>query len=219
MDNISVGIYDEHNLMQQGISSLLGDIKGIKILATCAEKAQLTETLRSSPVNVLIFNIHILSTPVLNLITQLSISFPKMKILVISILNTEEVILKSIKAGAKGFLSKESDKSELVEAIYTLRNGHDYYSKPITNLLLNKYINKIKSNDKEQRSDIQSLSSRQVEILKLWGDGFGNKDIADKLFISVRTVESHKNHIMQKLNLKTTIDMVKFAIKNNLIEI
>jgi DNA-binding NarL/FixJ family response regulator len=219
MDSISVGIYDEHNLMQQGISSLLADIEEIKIVITCTEKIKLLEVLRSSPVNVLIFNIHNLSTPVLNLITQLGISVPKMKILVLSILNTDDVILKSIKAGAKGFLSKESDKNELIEAIYTLRNGHDYYSKSITHILLNKYISKIKSNDQDQSVDIQSLSSRQVEILKFWGEGFTNKDIADKLFISIRTVESHKNHIMQKLNLKTSIDMVKFAIKNNLIEI
>jgi DNA-binding NarL/FixJ family response regulator len=219
MDYISVGIYDEHNLMQQGISSLLAEVEDIRIVISCAEKIKLLEVSRSSPVNILIFNIHILSTPVLNLITQLGISLPNMKILVISILNTDDVILKSIKAGAKGFLSKESDKNELIEAIYTLRNGHDYYSKSITHILLNKYISKIKSDDNDQTVNIQNLSSRQVEILKFWGEGFTNKDIADKLFISIRTVESHKNHIMQKLNLKTNIDMVKFAIKNNLIEI
>ena len=65
----------------------------------------------------------------------------------------------------------------------------------------------------------KNLSARQVEILKLWGENYTNKEIADKLFISLRTVETHKNHIMQKLNLKTTVDMVKFAIRNNLIEI
>ena len=68
-------------------------------------------------------------------------------------------------------------------------------------------------------SGVNGLSSREVEILKLWGNNYSNKKIAEKLFISVRTVESHKNHIMQKLNLKTNIDMIKFGIKNNLIEI
>ncbi|MDP3914625.1 MAG: helix-turn-helix transcriptional regulator, partial [Bacteroidota bacterium] len=70
-----------------------------------------------------------------------------------------------------------------------------------------------------QNTDIASLSSRQIEILKLWGESYTNQEIADRFFISVRTVESHKNHIMQKLNLKSTVDMVKFAIKNNIIEI
>ncbi|MBN2786833.1 MAG: response regulator transcription factor, partial [Paludibacteraceae bacterium] len=73
--------------------------------------------------------------------------------------------------------------------------------------------------DKMLEAGIENLSSRQVEILKLWGNNFSNKEIAEKLFISVRTVESHKNHIMQKLNFKTTVDMIKFGIKNNLIEI
>ena len=71
----------------------------------------------------------------------------------------------------------------------------------------------------ENISNIKNLSTREIEIIKLWGNSQTNKEIADKLFISVRTVESHKNHIMQKLNLKTAVDLVKFAIKNSIIEI
>ena len=70
-----------------------------------------------------------------------------------------------------------------------------------------------------QTPGVEALSSRQIEILKLWGSNKSNKEIADELYLSVRTVESHKNHIMQKLNLKTTVDMIKFGIKNNLIEL
>jgi two-component system response regulator NreC len=100
-----------------------------------------------------------------------------------------------------------------------LRNGHDYYSKSITSLLLNRYITSLKADEISQNTDINNLSTRQIEILKLWGENYSNQEIADRFFISVRTVESHKNHIMQKLNLKSTVDMVKFAIKNNIIEI
>jgi DNA-binding NarL/FixJ family response regulator len=219
MDKIIVGIYDEHSLVQQGISSLIGDVEDIRLTLMCSEKSQLDEALKTSSLHVLIINMHEMTTSVLNHITQLSIKYPRMKILIISIQGSEDVILKTIKAGAKGFLSKECGKNDLIEAIYTLRNGHDYYSKSITALLLNKYITKIKSDDNENAYDMQNLSSRQIEILKLWGDGLSNQDIADRLFISIRTVETHKNHIMQKLNLKTTVDMVKFAIKNNLIKI
>jgi two-component system response regulator NreC len=84
-------------------------------------------------------------------------------------------------------------------------------------LLLNKYVSRLKSDD--ERSDIRSLSNREIEIMKMWGNSFTNKEIADKLFLSVRTVETHKNHIMQKLNLKTSVDMVKFAIRNNIIDL
>jgi len=100
-----------------------------------------------------------------------------------------------------------------------LRNGHDFYSASITHLLLNRYISSLKSDEQHQRTETANLSSRQIEILKLWGESCTNQEIADHFFISVRTVESHKNHIMQKLNLKSTVDMIKFAIKNNIIEI
>ena len=71
----------------------------------------------------------------------------------------------------------------------------------------------------EFNDDSSALSSRQIEILKLWGDGLTNQEIADRLFISVRTVETHKNHIMQKLNLKSSVDLMKFAIRNNIITV
>jgi two-component system response regulator NreC len=131
--------------------------------------------------------------------------------------NDEEAVLRTIKAGAKGFLAKDTTRDELVEAIYTLRSGYDFFSNSITVLLLNKYIKKLKTDD--ERPDISSLSSREIEIMTMWGNSFTNKEIADKLFLSVRTVETHKNHIMQKLNLKTSVDLVKFAIRNNIIEL
>ncbi|MBN2611222.1 MAG: response regulator transcription factor [Bacteroidales bacterium] len=219
MDKISIGIYDEHKLVQQGISSLLADVEDIEIVLKADEKAKLVESLKAINVNILIINVHILNTIVLNLLSQLSISFPRVRILVLSVHNDEEFILKIIRSGAKGFLDKDTDRRELIEAIYTIRSGYDFYSKSITHLLVNKYITKLKSEDGDFSANIKNLSLREIEILKLWGKSHSNKEIADRLFISVRTVESHKNHIMQKLNLKTIVDLVKFAIKNNLIEI
>ena len=90
-------------------------------------------------------------------------------------------------------------------------------------VLVNKYVDGVVAGDKRKdgkaEPDIDMLSSRQIEILKLWGSNMSNKDIADKLFLSVRTVESHKNHIMQKLNLKTTVDIIRFGIRNNIIDL
>jgi len=216
---ISVGIYDEHKISQEGIGFLLKNIEDIEVAVTISERGNLNEKLKSATVHILIMNIHTFNTQTTNLISQLTINFPRIRILALSVHNEEDSILKSIKAGAKGFLSKDTDKNELVEAIYTLRNGHDYFSKSITHLLLNKYINNLKAEDGFSVTSIQNLSSRELEILKFWGNSFSNQEIADKLFISVRTVQSHKNHIMQKLNLKTIVDLVKFGIKNNLIEI
>lgn len=219
MNRINVGIFDEHRLAQEGISNLLSNNKEIEVLLHASTRDELLKSLASSTIHILIVNIHRVNTPLLNLLMQISINFPKVKTLIASVHDEEDTILKIIKAGAKGFLAKDSGYRELVEAIFTLRNGHDYYSETITHLLLKKYISKIQNESTEGYSKMNTLSSREVEIIQLWGNSFTNKEIAEKLFISVRTVESHKNHIMQKLNMKTAVDLVKFAIKNNLIEI
>lgn len=216
---IDIAIFDEHKLVLEGLSGLFSGISDFRVVLQCDDRSVLTEKLKAMQVHVLLLNMHDISVRNINLIVQLNISNPKLKILVISVIDSEEIVLKTIKAGAKGFLGKDSDRNSLMEAIYTLRNGHDYYSQSITHLLLNRYISSLKSDDLSQNANLESLSSRQVEILKLWGESYTNQEIADKFFISVRTVESHKNHIMQKLNLKSTVDMVKFAIKNNIIEI
>ena len=216
---INVGIYNEHKLALEGITQLVQNYSEFNVVVACENKSVLLDKLKLFQVNVLLLSLQDVSVKNTNFIVQLSISFPKVKILIVSTFNSEDMILKTVKAGAKGFLGKESDASDMVEAIYTLRNGYDYYSKSITDLLLSRYVNTLNSAEGYQNEAFESLSSRQIEILKMWGESHSNQEIADKLFISVRTVESHKNHIMQKLNLKSTVDLVKFAIKNNIIEI
>ncbi|HET6557523.1 MAG TPA: response regulator transcription factor [Prolixibacteraceae bacterium] len=216
---IDIVLFDEHRLALEGLSGLLSGVSDFRVVLSCDDRAVLTQKMKLLQAHVLILNMHDLSVRNLNLIVQLTITNPKLKILIVSVIDSEEIVLKTIKAGAKGFLGRDSDRNSLLEAVYTLRNGHDYFSQSITHLLLNRYISSLKADEMSQNADLNSLSARQVEILKLWGESYSNQEIADRFFISVRTVESHKNHIMQKLNLKSTVDMVKFAIKNNIIEI
>ena len=219
MTQISIGIFDERKIVQEGITSLFDNVEDIKVELEINDKDNLVNNFKLKTINILIINLHEFNTRMQNRLMQLIIKYPRLKILILSMHNDEDIILKSIRAGAKGFLAKETDKDELVKAIYTLRSGHDYFSDSITHILLKKYINRIKTTEDDPANVISKLSSREIEILKLWGNSYTNKDIAEKLFISVRTVESHKNHIMQKLNMRTTVDLIKFAIKNNIIEI
>lgn len=216
-NKILVGIYDEHAILREGVVNLLKDNQDIEVVLKASNKEDLIKTIPNYIMHILIVNVQLLLPPMQNLLVQIGSQFPKIRILAMSVHDDEEVVLRTIKAGAKGFLAKDTEPGDLIEAIFTLRNGFDYYSNSITHILVNKYINKLKTND--GLFDAKNLSSRETEILKMWGNSFTNKEIADKLFISVRTVESHKNHIMQKLNLKTTVDLVKFAIKNNIIEV
>lgn len=216
---IDIAIFDEHNLILQGISSLLSGISDFRVVLACNNRNQLAGKLKARRVHILIFNLNDVSVRNLNLIVQLRITDPNLKILVLSSVEGEEVILKTMKAGAKGFLGKDTTLNDMAEAIYALRNGHDYFSNPLTHILLNRYISKLNEPGNITTTGIEQLSARQVEILRLWGESYSNQEIAEKLFISIRTVETHKNHIMQKLNLKNTVDMVKFAIKCNIIDV
>jgi DNA-binding NarL/FixJ family response regulator len=190
MNKILLGIYDEHRLTQEGIRSLLREIEEVEITLAADTRMQLMESLKLTPPHLLILNLHEPNAPILNLITQIALQHPKVKILIISVLDSEDVVLKTIKAGAKGFLSKDTDKNELIEAIFTLRSGYDYFSKSITHILLNKYLHKLKTD--ENAEGINTLSSREIEVMKLWGKSMTNMEIADKLFLSVRTIETHK---------------------------
>jgi DNA-binding NarL/FixJ family response regulator len=219
MSSVSIGICDENRIFLAGMASLLANTEGVKVELLCPNQSTLLEMLKAMPVNVLIINMHSVDGPVVDLLKKIQQSYPKVKTLVVSVHNTEEMVLKTIKAGANGFLANDAEKDDLLEAIYTIRNGFDYFSKSIAHILVNRYVDGIKNDDKSLRPNMQNLSARQIEILKLWGANYSNKEIAEKLFISLRTVETHKNHIMQKFNLKTTVDMVKFGIRNKLIDI
>jgi len=216
-DTIRLGIYDEHRILQEGLTILLQQNPEFGVVLKADQPEQLTESLKATRVHVLLINMHQCDNRIISLISQVSGCCPSTRVLVISTSNDEDTILKTIKAGAKGYLAKDTDPGSLTEAIYTLRNGHDYFSHSITMLLLNKYITRLKGG--EDAPAIKTLSLRETEIMKMWGNGMTNKEIADRLFLSQRTVETHKNHIMQKLNLKTSVDMVKFAIRNNIIEL
>lgn len=220
---IYTGIFNKHKLLLQCLENYLSSTDEIKNVLSVMDKDTLMEKMQGRIVNVLIVNFFEITHNDLDLIISLRMKFPKTAILVMAESQREDIVIKTIKAGAKGFLTIDSEASDLIQAIYTIRGGHDFYSESITHILLQRYINTMSPNSTAENDDYDdtsaTLSSRQIEILKLWGDGLTNQEIADSLFISVRTVETHKNHIMQKLNLKSSVDLMKFAIRNNIITI
>ncbi len=220
---IYTAIFNRHKLLVQCIENYLASCDDIKNVLSATDKDVLIEKMKDRIINVLIIGYYEITHNDLDMIITLRMKYPKSAILVVAGSQKEDIVIKTIKAGAKGFLTMDSEASQLVQAIYTIRGGHDFYSDSITHILLQRYLNTMNPNQPsdqdEYNDDSAALSSRQIEILKLWGDGMTNQEIADKLFISVRTVETHKNHIMQKLNLKSSVDLMKFAIRNNIISI
>ena len=216
---IRVAVVDKHPVVCDAIKALLLGAEDIEVTKSCSTTNEFIRLHVNDNVHVVLAIFYTADQQNVENIKLLSNRFPKLKILVLSMYRNEKFILKLIKAGAKGHLSQDTDRSEILEAIYTLRNGYEFYAKTITNILLSSYLGDKDINTKEKESRQKDLSAREMEVFKLFAEGLSNRHIAEKLFISVRTVETHKNNIMKKINLKTTVDLVKFAIKNNIIEL
>ncbi len=215
---ISIAIIGSHKLYCQGVSSLLASNSNMQVLDLYSSYKDFAEHSTHPVVHVAIKVLHKIEENDIADIVTMQKKYPKTNILIVSSVENEHSIYQIIKAGAKGFLASDATKHDLLEAVYSLRGGFDFFSKIITDILVNRYAQEMQSNA-PQSAELEKLSVREKEIITLWGNSYGNKEIADKLFISVRTVESHKTHIMQKLNLKTAVDLMKYAIKNNLIQL
>jgi two-component system response regulator NreC len=219
MSIIRIFIVDDHQVVCDGIKSLLSDVEDIEVLGTASNIENLISKTKETHVHISLINIYDPTDAQIENIRRLKKELPNMNLLILSMNKSKSFILKTLKAGARGYLTKDTSRSELIEAIYTIRGGYDYYAKSIANIVLNNYL---KETDVEHQlidQEEKKLSTREIEVLELFGQSFTNKEIADTLFISVRTVESHKSNVMRKLNLRTTVDLVKFAISNNIIKI
>lgn len=215
---IRVVLFDHFKIVCDGIEALIADVSDIQIVAKVTGGINdLLHVFSETLTHVVLFDVYSPDGEALEYIRTIRRQFPKINILVLSMCERESFVLKTIKAGAKGYLSSDTTRSEILEAIYSVRNGYDYYGKSITNILLRGYIDK--SHKDQDDEETPELSSREIEVLRHVGDGFTNQEIADKLFISIRTVESHKSNIMRKVNLRTTVDLVKFAIRNNYMDV
>lgn len=219
MNKINIIIVDDHPIVSEGIEALLHSTDDIHVISKVHDINQLFFDLRRYQARIVLVNVYEANDSDIELISSIRKKHSEVKILILSMSNEENFILKTLKAGAKGYLSKDTYRNQLIEAIYTLRNGYEYYSKSISTVILRSYINNNIDQQVKKELDLKCLTNREREVLKLFADGYGNQKIADDLFISVRTVETHKTNIMQKLQLKTTVDLVKFAIRNNIIEV
>ncbi len=216
MKKIRIIIADDHQLFREGLHALLDESDEIDVIATVKDGNELLETIENNKPDVVLSDISMPGKTGIEVCSLITRKFSTVKFIMLSMYNNEVFFVNSLKAGAKGFLSKEISRDELLQAIRTVNSGGDYYDKSISNVLLREYIGKI-SGSQSDSSGETFLSPREKEIIKLVAESFSNAEIAEKLMISVRTVNAHKNNIMRKLKLKSTVDIVKYAIVNKII--
>ena len=216
---ITVALVDDHQIVRDGIRALLDGQPLIEVVAEAENASEILCKIEESRPNVLIVDISLPGMSGIELTRKVNDDYPFVKVIVLSMHTTQEFVFNAIKAGAKGYLPKSITQKELVEAIVQVSTGKEYFSKDISEIILKSYLKQIKDPERADDQNSEALTPREMEILKLVAEGYSNQLIADKLYISVRTVESHKNHIMQKLVLTTTVELVKYALKNRIIDI
>jgi len=212
-EKITVLIADDHTILRRGLVSLLSLNQNIKVIGEAEDGRSAVEmALRLEPDVVLMD----LSMPVLNGLEatdQLKKESPGMKVLILSAHDNDEYVNQVIRSGANGYVLKNASPEELYTAIRTVNSGHAFFSPSLSG----RYGGVLGADADKEALRGSPLTAREREILQLVAEGDSHQDIAERLFISVRTVDTHKNNIMKKLNLHDTASLVTYAIKNGIV--
>ena len=184
----------------------------IKVIGEASTAAEALSMIEKESPEVLITDISMPGMSGIDLTKSVRNEYPDTNVLVLSTYVEEEYITSAFEAGALGYLPKDTNEEEFIAAIKSVANGDVYYTHEVSNILTRSLINKKRSHE-----EYLELTEREIEILKLVVEGLSNKMIADKLFISVRTVDTHRRNIMEKVDAKNSADLVRKAFENNLV--
>ncbi|MFR9635573.1 MAG: response regulator transcription factor [Rikenellaceae bacterium] len=215
MDKRRVILVDDHILFREGLQKLLEHYAQVEIVAVASDGDEFLEIIRGGiEVDVIFMDISMERVSG-DVATQRALAIaPNLKIITLSMYGDEHYYTRMVKAGTRGFLLKNSDINEVVEAIDTVCEGGDYFSKE----LLTSLRSNMHTSDHYPLLSEELLSSRECEILVCVCQGLSNQEIADKLFISKRTVDKHRANIMEKSGCRNTANLVVYAIRNHYID-
>ncbi len=209
-------ITDDHKIVIDGISSFLIGSSEFELVGSAQNYAQLFNSLKQVQPDILLLDIRLQGLSGIQIASLVKREYPDIKIIALSSDTDKETIDEAIKAGCAGYLSKDIKEIEFFQALNSVLSGENYYSKGVQQTIFKSYTEKTTLDSVNEHN---VLSTRELEVMRLFANGLSYGEIADKLFISKRTVETHKKNIMEKLDLKTTIDLVKYAIMNGIASI
>jgi len=213
MGTISVLLVDDHPVVRQGLRALLETASDIVIAAEAGDGREAIEQVRQTKPSVVVMD---LALPILNGVEatrQILRQSPETRILMLSTYSHDESVTSAVQAGAMGYVLKQTATNELVDAIRTLHKGGRFFSAPIAKRLQNRFPQGFESGGRPKET--RSLTTRESEVLQLIADGFSNKEIGAELGISVKTVEKHRQQVMNKLGIHETAGLTRYAIGLN----
>ncbi|MFC1821493.1 response regulator [Thermodesulfobacteriota bacterium] len=210
MNPYRIVLADDHVMLRQGIKKIIEESKEMKVVGEASDGLELLELLKSATPDMVVLDISMPSLRGIEATREIKMTYPEVKVLILSMHRKKEYLYHSLSAGAAGYCLKEDTDTELFTAIDTIRRGGVYLSPLLSKELTQDFIEICRGDGKLPE---EPLTNREREVLKLIAEGKTNKEIAGLLFISVRTVQHHRANIMKKLKIKKMADLVKYAIR------
>lgn len=220
-DTITIVLADDHSLVRDGIRALLEEEPDLDVIGEVSNGWDALKMVDEKSPDILIIDIRMPELGGIETVEKLNAKDDsKTKSIILSMHDSEEYILKSVQAGANGYLLKDTGKSEFVKAIHMVQEGGKYFSGDISNVLVNNLFSsdkKVKNASKEEKNNPFELTNKELRVLELILAGYTNKEISEKLENSKRTIETHRFNLMKKMEVKNLIDLSKKANKYNLV--
>ena len=207
-------IVDDHQMFIDGLKSLLRKQETFIVVAEALNGNEALKILEKQKIDIVLTDISMPQMSGIELTKIVKLKYPEIKVIVISMHNDHSVVSEIIMAEAEGYILKNTGKKELFDALTKVANNSTYYSNDVLSVMMQT----IKV-EKKLTEEIKQLSEREIEILKLIVEELSSEQIAEKLFISKRTVDTHRINILSKTNSKTLVGLIKYSVRNNLISV
>lgn len=216
-DSIRIVLVDDHPIVLDGLEAMLMGEPNIHILGRVLHGHALFELLEQVTPDIIVLDLHLPQMSGLDIAERLRLNFSNIKVLILTAESDQAAIVSATRKGIRGFLPKDCPRTELIQALQTIAQGGVYYAQSIAPIVFASFSEQVGGGTAVHQSQPpQVLSKRELEVLKSFANGLSYKEIAAQLFISSRTVESHKKNIFKKLRLNNHAELVKYAIKYKL---
>jgi DNA-binding NarL/FixJ family response regulator len=223
MKTIKILLADDHTLVRGGIRALLNELDGIEVVAEASNGRDALQLTGDQHPDIVLMDIAMSGMNGLEATKRISKDFPEVRVVILSMHTNEEYVLQALRAGAAGYLLKDAGIAELEIAIDAVAHGETYLSPPVSKHVISDYVRRVGAESSrgpfEGNPPLERLTARQREILQLVAEGKTTQEIAELLNISVKTVETHRMQLMERLDIHDIAGLVRFAIRVGLISV
>jgi two-component system response regulator NreC len=213
---IHILLADDHTILRAGLKMMLNAQPDMEVVGEAQDgRHAMLEAQRLHP-DIILMDITMPDINGIEATRQIKKQLPDVKILILTMHENDEYLYQALRAGASGYMLKEAADTDLISALHVVQSGHFYLSPAAQSVMVGDYLQRLHAG--EEKDSYSSLTEREREILKLVAEGYTNNQIAERLVISPKTVDTHRTHIMDKLNLHSRAELVKYAMRRGLLE-